>query len=92
MVKFPFKETIIEDSIYERTFSEDLKDEDLKWHWDEEDRIIKALHETDWQFQFDNLLPVKIEGEIEIKKGVWHRLIKGTGDLKLSIQKHNSDI
>jgi hypothetical protein len=92
MVDLPFKETPLGGSIYERTFKSDLSDEDLKWHWDEEDRTIKTLHETDWQFQFDNNLPIKIEGEIRIPKGVWHRLIKGTGDLKLSVLKHNSDI
>jgi hypothetical protein len=87
MVKFPFKEKHIEKSIYERSFSENLEGEDLKWHWDEEDRIITPLHETNWMFQFDNKLPQKIEGPIEIPKGVWHRLLKGNGDLTLEVRK-----
>lgn len=87
MVKFPFKEKHIEESIYERSFSENLEGDDLKWHWDEEDRIITPLHETNWMFQFDNKLPQKIEGPIEIPKGVWHRLLKGNGDLTLEVRK-----
>jgi hypothetical protein len=87
MVNLPFKETPLGGSIYERTFKSDLSDEDLKWHWDEEDRIITPLHETDWKFQFDNNLPQSINNTIEIPKGVWHRLIKGSGDLTLKVHK-----
>ena len=87
MVNLPFKETPLGGSIYERIFKSDLSDEDLKWHWDEEDRIITPLHETDWKFQFDNCLPQSIIDNIEIPKGVWHRLIKGNGDLTLKVHK-----
>ena len=87
MVKLPFKERLINGSVYERTFTQDLSDEDLKWHWDEEDRIVTPLHETDWKFQFDNCLPQWIDSDIEIPKGVWHRLIKGTGNLSLKVNK-----
>jgi hypothetical protein len=87
MVNLPFKETPLEGSIYERIFKSDLSDEDLKWHWDEEDRIITPLYETDWMFQFDNCLPQEIVGNIEIPKGIWHRLIKGSGDLTLKVHK-----
>jgi hypothetical protein len=86
MVK-PYDEVELSDTEFIRTFSESLNNEELKWHWDEEDRIIEPLHETDWMFQFDNQLPIKIEGVIEVKKGVWHRLIKGTSEIKLKIKK-----
>jgi hypothetical protein len=86
MVK-PYDEIMLSDDEVIRTFKISFDNDDLKWHWDEEDRIIEALHETDWMFQFDNQLPIKIEGEIEIKKGVWHRLIKGSSDVRIKIKK-----
>lgn len=70
-----------------RTFTGSLDEEDLKWHWDEEDRVIHPIHETDWMFQFDNTLPQRISTKISIKKGIWHRLIKGTGELQLVVEK-----
>jgi hypothetical protein len=57
------------------------------WHRDQEDRIIESIDETDWGFQLDNELPRKIEGQIFIPRGIYHRLIKGTGDLKIKLKK-----
>jgi hypothetical protein len=88
MVKeFPFDQIKVDESIYERIFKSNLEDSDLLWHWDEEDRIVTPLHETDWQFQFDNELPIGVKGDINIPKGVWHRLIKGSGDLRIKVKK-----
>ncbi len=70
-----------------RKFSQDTDSEEFKWHWDEEDRIIHKVHETDWLIQLDNKLPQKIEDRTEIPKGEWHRLIKGSGDLELIVEK-----
>lgn len=70
-----------------RIFSESTSQLELVWHRDKEDRIIYPLHKTNWKFQIDNDIPRTIEKEIFIPKGVYHRLIKGTGDLKLNIQK-----
>lgn len=70
-----------------RNFPDDTPEHFLKWHWDEEDRKVIPLHKTDWQFQFDNKLPQPINSEINIPMGVYHRLIKGTGELKLKIYK-----
>ena len=86
----PYKESKVIDNGVEkfiRVFKETLHDQELTWHWDVEDRVISPVHVTDWRFQFDNELPKKLEGEIKIPEGVWHRLIKGSGDLKLMIQK-----
>ena len=86
MEKLPFCEQI-KDGWYYRTFKSDLKDDDLKWHHDEEDRFMKITHETDWEFQYDNKLPTKLELNFNyfIPKGVYHRLIKGTSDLEVKI-------
>ena len=82
----PFDEHIDGD-IYIRTFSSDVDVNELKWHFDEEDRIIESTNETDWRFQFDNKLPHLISDKIHIPKGEWHRIIKGTGNLELRVKK-----
>lgn len=83
----PFIESPLDATKTIRLFSKDLIQEDLKWHFDDEDRIISSKGPTDWLFQFDNKLPQIIDGPIHIKKGEWHRLIKGSKDITLIIEK-----
>jgi hypothetical protein len=83
----PFKEEKISENIFIRTFYQDVDSGELQWHRDYEDRIIESIGETDWKFQLDNELPINIKGEIFIPKGVYHRIIKGTGDLKIKLEK-----
>ncbi len=83
----PFKETKIDDNTFIREFSQDTDSGEMMWHRDREDRIIESIGETDWGIQLDNQLPIKIEGEVFIPMGVYHRLIKGTGDLKIKLTK-----
>lgn len=85
MEKLPYKDNWISETQSIREFRYDLHDEELKWHFDDEDRTIVPLIENDWKFQFDNQLPINIKEKITIKKGEWHRLIKGSGDLRLLI-------
>lgn len=70
-----------------RVFSQYLDETEMKWHWDEEDRIIESTEKTDWLFQFEDCDPISLNQEIFIPKGVWHRGIKGTGDLKIRVKK-----
>jgi hypothetical protein len=84
----PFIENKESNNTYIRIFSKDTDEYDLKWHWDEEDRTVQCLEKTDWEFQFDNELPISFEKEIFIPKGVIHRIIKGSGDLKLKVIKN----
>ena len=70
-----------------RIFSEDVQEFELVWHRDKEDRYVTPLHPTDWKFQLDNDIPRVIEKEIFIPKETYHRLIKGTGNLKVNILK-----
>jgi hypothetical protein len=86
MEKLPFKEKI-KDNWYHRKFSSDLLDEELKWHWDDEDRLVVPIHENDWMIQMDDELPKLFNESIFIEKGRLHRLIKGKGDLELKIKK-----
>lgn len=84
--KLPFDEKV-EGDIRERIFSEHTDEMELKWHWDEEDRIVVPIHQTDWMLQMDNELPVDLlEGhEYFIPKGIYHRVIKGNGNLEVKI-------
>jgi hypothetical protein len=84
----PFSEEL-KDGFHIRTFSSDLNETELKWHWDEEDRIVVCENETDWLIQLDNELPQKIlkNKPIYIKEGVYHRLIKGSSDVIFKIKK-----
>ena len=83
----PFQEISVSNIEAIRTFYPDIDESELKWHWDEEDRIVELLEETDWQFQFDNELPQKIYTKIQIPAGKIHRVIKGNSILKVKITK-----
>lgn len=83
----PYKETKISDNTFIREFNQNTDSGEMVWHRDREDRIITPLEKTNWMIQLDNELPKLIEGKVFIPMGVYHRLIKGTGDLKIKLQK-----
>ncbi len=85
----PFIEEILNESVVLRTFSFDSKPNELFWHWDLEDRWVEAIEPNDWQFQFDNEIPIEINKQIHIPAGKIHRVIKGSTDLKIKIIKKN---
>lgn len=70
-----------------RTFREDVPEDELVWHRDHEDRMMTVLECGEWYFQFDNELPKKLSvgDTIEIKKMIYHRLIKESGRLIIKI-------
>ena len=84
----PFKEEIVSDNIFIREFKQDTDSGEFMWHRDRENRIIEPIGETDWQIQLDDELPKVIQGEVFIPMGVYHRVIKGTGDLKIKLIKN----
>lgn len=83
---FPFSQEIVKGKI-ERTFSPDVEESELKWHFDEKDRQVTILESDGWGFQLEDSLPTKMlpGQELFIPKFVWHRVIKGNGELKVSI-------
>jgi hypothetical protein len=89
---FPFKEELKE-GFHVRTFTSDLTEMELKWHFDKEDRIVICEHDTDWMFQMDDELPIQIKKNtpIFIHEGTYHRIIKGTGDLIVKVKKLNNN-
>lgn len=86
-MSLPFQEQQVSQNSYIRKFSQDTDSGDLHWHRDREDRIVEATHPTDWLVQIDNQLPQEMNQSIFIPKGVYHRVIKGTGDLEIKVQK-----
>ena len=70
-----------------REFNDDIDIIELMWHRDNEDRLIEALHDTDWQVQIDNELPTSLNKPIFIPKHQYHRVIKGNGKLRVKINK-----
>ena len=84
MVNLPFEEITGTDKRI-RIFKFDTVSEELKWHRDEDDRYVELIEESDWQFQFDDDLPIKFPKRLIIPRMMWHRVIKGEGDLKIAI-------
>ena len=84
--KLPFNEEIVKDGKL-RTFNENINPNELKWHVDNEDRVVTVIQNQGWELQMDDELPVSlVEGyEYYIPKNVYHRVIKGNGDLKVKI-------
>ena len=75
--------------IIHRVFSNDVDADELKWHWDEKDRLVQVVNESDWKYQSDNQFPILLnkDTEIFIKAGEWHRVIKGTTNLEVKIKE-----
>lgn len=86
-MELPFKEEVISTNVFIREFSQDTDSGEFMWHRDREDRIIESINDTDWMIQLDDELPKVIKGEVFIPMGVYHRVIKGTGDLKIKLIK-----
>lgn len=87
--KLPFEQTI-KNGIKTRIFNESIDDHELKWHQDENDRIVRIVKSNGWKFQMDNELPITLkEGdEITIPSKTYHRVIKGSGDLIIKIKEN----
>jgi len=82
----PFDETL-EDGWIIRKFVVDSNPLDLVWHVDNATRIVVPLNDNDWMYQEDNSLPIRIDKELLVIKGVYHRIIKGTTDLIIKIKE-----
>jgi hypothetical protein len=87
----PFNEKILSENTFIREFKHETDSGEYEWHRDREDRIIEPIGQTDWLIQLDDELPKLLKGEIFIPIGVYHRLIKGTGDLTIKLIKNPGD-
>ena len=86
---FPFVEKKVGERLFLREFREDVDSQELIWHQDREDRVVKVIESAGWKLQMDNELPVLLEeGTIyNIPAYEFHRVIKGTGTLKVLVEK-----
>lgn len=75
-MNFPFQESHKSGKRI-RTFSSETHPEELVWHRDDEDRLVRILESDGWYFQRDGELPQKLNvgDELLIKKHEWHRVI-----------------
>ena len=78
-------------NIVTRVFDQDCKPEELVWHRDKKNRVIKIISGVNWKFQHDNELPfvMKIGDKIKINKETYHRIHKGDGKLIIEIEEHD---
>jgi len=87
-MNFPFQQENIEGKII-RTFSPDVDSDELKWHQDLKDRKVTVIEDGGWSFQMEDSLPnkLRVAEQIQIPKFVWHRVIKGEGNLIVEIEE-----
>lgn len=85
----PFEQQNITETSFVRKFSSDTAEEELYWHKDKADRIVRVISGSDWMYQEENSLPVKLYPGIvfSIKKETWHRIIRGSSDLEVFIKE-----
>ena len=83
----PYIDIEVTDKYIIREFNKNIDPIELKWHRDDESRIVEIIGNTDWQIQLDNQLPTSMNKLISIPRHMWHRVIKGTGNLILKIYK-----
>tara|TARA_R110000868_G_scaffold45687_1_gene151445 strand:+ start:690 stop:950 length:261 start_codon:yes stop_codon:yes gene_type:complete len=83
----PYTDIEITDKYIIREFNENIDPIELLWHRDATNRIVEIIGETDWKIQLDNQLPTSINESISIPRHLYHRVIKGTGNLLLKIHK-----
>lgn len=85
--KKPYKDIEVTDKYIIREFNKNIDPIEFMWHRDNEKRIIETVGKTDWKIQLDDQLPKSLNEQVVIPKHMWHRVIKGTGTLKLKIYK-----
>jgi hypothetical protein len=83
----PYKDLEETDFYIIREFDENIDPIELLWHRDDEDRTVEIIGETDWKLQLEDNLPTSLNQPIFIPRHQYHRVIKGTGNLKIKIYK-----
>ena len=84
----PYSE-IVQGKIRKRTFDSSTDEEELVWHRDKQNRIVKVVEGNGWKFQMDNELPKELKtGDVlYIPKETYHRVIAGSGNLIVEIEE-----
>jgi hypothetical protein len=89
----PYDDVVIEENHFIRTIDNTADNSEMVWHRDRADRKVIALEGDEWYLQMDNEMPqlIELNKPIHIKKGVYHRVIRGKQKLKLEIWESNHD-
>lgn len=83
----PYIDSEITENSKIRMFNSEVDSGELHWHRDRETRLIEVIEGNGWLLQLDNELPIKMNKgeEYLIPEGIYHRTIKGDGDLKIKV-------
>lgn len=87
MSKFPFTQAQLGENKEVRRFSKDLSDQELVWHRDREDRIVRMVEGKGWYIQLDGQLPrrMRLGESYHIPAESWHRIMRREGATDLSV-------
>ena len=85
----PYTEKRVTPNKVIRTFSSNISNDELLWHRDQQRRRVRVITSDNWQFQYEDELPISMEAGtiLEIPAMEYHRIIKGNGDLVVEIQE-----
>lgn len=85
----PYSESHSAKGLIIREFKYDVNCEDLEWHMDRKDRIITVIEGHGWMLQLETGLPFDLSSgkSYEIPKESWHRIIRGSNNLKILINE-----
>ena len=85
-----YTDVIVDNHTKYRLFKDTIEDGELLWHHDKRDRTIRIFNGKDWKLQFDDQLPFVLEEgtDYQIPNHIYHRLIKGKGDLIIRIKEN----
>ena len=87
-MNFPFKQKKSGNKLI-REFSKDSNPDELTWHRDHSNRVVKVIEGSGWLLQIDNQVPALMEmgKQYRIPKNTYHRVIKGSTNLVLEINE-----
>jgi hypothetical protein len=86
----PYQDLEQQNDFVIRKFDQNIDPIELKWHMDNESRIVEVLEcGPGWKFQYDNKLPQDLKPKtiLNIQRHEYHRVIKGEGNLLIKIHK-----
>lgn len=86
----PYSQTNISSNTFQRVFEHCTDSAELVWHRDRKNRTVRIIEGRGWKFQLDNSIPktLKPGDTFDIPANTFHRIIKGSTNLKIEIVEH----
>ena len=93
MVVEAYKQIQINRNEFFRIFSKEVLTEELVWHRDRANRYVTVVSGKGWLLQMEDSLPIELEEgyTYEIPAYAYHRIKRGTTDLKVHILESTDD-